>query len=105
MITVRIGTNERDMTSDIDEQWINQQINRRRADGERVCVRVTINEPALNVTLATPTCAGGGGGGRAPNAAEREVIELWASRGLNQADFTGGSVIAFLKQLRSLVGS
>lgn len=104
MIRVRIGTDERDMTSDIDEHWINQQINRRRADGERVCVRVTINESGLNVVLATPTC-GGGGAGRAPNASESEVIALWLSRGLNQADFIGGNLVAFLKQLRSLVGS
>jgi len=105
VITVRIGTDERDMTRDIDEQWIHQQINRRRHDGELVCVRVSIRETDAQVVLATPSCGGAGGGGRAPNATEREIIELWNKRGLNDSTFTGGSLVAFLKQLRAQVGN
>jgi hypothetical protein len=105
VIAVRIGTDERDMTRDIDEQWIHQQINSRRQDGEQVCVRVTIRETDAQVTLATPTCGGAGSGGRAPNATEREMIELWSKRGLNELSFTGGNLVAFLKQLRTLVGN
>jgi hypothetical protein len=99
VITVRINTDERDMTDAIDEQWINQQINRRRAAGETACVRVTLQEPGLNVLLTTPGCAGGGGS-RPPIGAEQAVIDLWRERGLDRSDFTGGNVVAFLKQLR-----
>jgi hypothetical protein len=105
MITVRIGTDEKDMSNSIDEQWINQEINRRRRDGETVCVRVTIHDADVQMMLSTPSCGGGGGAGRPPNVAEKEIFDLWAHRDLNQPGFTGGNVVAFLKQLRSLVGS
>lgn len=99
MVTIQIGDETRS-SSDATESWINQQINRRRTDGQNVCVVVTINTSGLNLRLATPGCGGGGGGGRAPNANEREVLDLWNKRGLNSGDFTGGSLIAFLKQLQ-----
>jgi hypothetical protein len=102
MITIRINDEERDL-SGADEQWINQQINRRRAAGETVCVRITIHEDNINVVLATPTCGGGGGGGRPPNPREGAVLDLWDKRGLNEASFTGGNVVAFLKQLLGLI--
>jgi hypothetical protein len=37
MTTVRIGDETRSL-ADANESWINQQINRRRADGQNVCV-------------------------------------------------------------------
>jgi len=104
VITVRIGSDEKDMSDLLDESWINQQINRRRRDGEVVCVRVIIRDAGLDMILATPSC-GSGGGGRLPNAAEREIFELWGRRHLNTPGFSGGDVVSFLKQLRSLVGS
>ena len=101
MVSIRIGNEQRNL-DEIDESWINQQINRRRAAGQTVCVQVTVNSGNLNLTLSTPTCAGIGGGGRAPNLDEREVFDLWAKLGLNDARFTGGELVAFLKQLRRL---
>jgi hypothetical protein len=98
MITVAIAGETRDI-SDASESWINQQINRRRKDGFSVCVVITINTSGVNVTLSTPGCSVGFGGGRAPNANEREVFELWDKRGLNRPDFTAGNLIAFLKQI------
>lgn len=86
MITIRIGQETRS-DADASESWINEQINRRRADRQNVCVEVC-----------------GGVGGRPPNGKEREVLDLWNRRGLNANDFTGGSLVAFLKQLRSLLG-
>jgi hypothetical protein len=41
MIKIKIGEYER-MLVEADEQWINQQINRRRSDGQSICVIVTI---------------------------------------------------------------
>lgn len=98
MIVVHIGNEQREL-QDADEQWINQQIEARRKAGENVCVRVRIQEPSLDLVLSTPTCASSGGGGRQASTAEQRIIELWNQRGLNGNDFTGGQLIAFLKQV------
>jgi len=103
MVTIRIGDETRNL-SDASESWINQQINRRRDDGQNICIEVSISSGGLNLRLATPGCGSGGGGGRPPNANEREVLDLWSKRGLNSRDFTGGSLIAFLKQLQRHLG-
>jgi len=55
LIKVMIGDAEVDL-SDVNESWINQQINRRRQDGIEVCVQVKINQDDLNMVLSTPTC-------------------------------------------------
>jgi len=54
MITVRIGETEKEL-GQVDESWINQQINRRRADGITVCVRVFIKKHDVDMVLSTPT--------------------------------------------------
>lgn len=103
MIKIKIGEAEGELGS-IEESWINQQINRRRADGLSVCVRVVVQEGDLDLILATPTCgASGGGSGRLPRPREKMVFDLWNQRGLNETDFTGGNLIAFLKQLKHLL--
>lgn len=99
MIRIRIGDEERELAS-ADEHWINQQINRRRADGQSVCVRITVHEGDLDMVLTTPTCGTSGGGGRPPRPREKEVFELWNQRGLNDVNFTGGNLVAFLKQIK-----
>ena len=101
VINIRIGNEERKL-EDADESWINKQINRRQAAHELVCVRARIEEDGLNLILQTPACSSSGGGGRRPNPHEREVMDLWEKLGLNQNNFTGGKVIAFLKQLMQL---
>jgi hypothetical protein len=102
MIKIRIGEAERDLNS-ASESWINQQINRRRKDGLSVCVRVIVKEGDLDMILSTPTCASSGGGGRPPRPREQTMFNLWNKRGLNEPDFTGGNLIAFLKQLKHIV--
>lgn len=52
--------------------------------------------------LATPGCAGNGGG-RPPTANERVILELWRKHGLNEAGFAPGGVVTFLAQLRHLL--
>ncbi|MCF7822090.1 MAG: hypothetical protein K9M17_06590 [Mariprofundaceae bacterium] len=99
MIRIQIGDMERELAS-ADEHWINQQINRRRADKQTVCVKITIHRGDLDMVLATPTCGAGGGGGRPPRPKEKEVFGLWNQRGLDNMDFTGGNLVAFLKQLK-----
>lgn len=100
MIKIQIGTSERDL-NDANESWINQQINRRRKDGQSVCVRLRIRTNSLDFTLATSSC--GGGGGRRPKPSEQKIFDLWKKHGLTEADFTGGNLIAFLKQLRKFL--
>ena len=103
MVTVRIGDETRNLP-DVSENWINEQINRRRHASQAICVEVRIKTGGLDLALSTPGCGGGGGGGRLPNSNESEVIELWAKRGLRDSDFTGGNLIAFLKQLQQKLG-
>lgn len=105
MIKIRIGEAERELgsASSADKSWINQQINRRRADGLSVCVRVIVKEGDLDRILSTPTCGASGGGGRPARPREKTVFNLWNQRGLNETDFTGGNLIAFLKQLKHIL--
>lgn len=100
MITIKINQEERQLDA-VDAQWINQQINRRRRDGQVVCVRIRVRTDRLQLMLSTPTC-GEAGGGRPPRPEEKRILDLWNELGLNRADFTGGSVVAFLKQLVDL---
>ena len=103
MIRVQIGGDEKELAT-ADEHWINQQINRRRAEDQTVCVRVTVEEGNLSMILSTPTCGGGSGGrGRPPSPYEKEIFSLWNQRGLDDVNFTGGNLVAFLKQLRNLL--
>lgn len=99
MITIRIAEAERDMNN-IDESWINQQINRRRADGLSVCVRVIVREDDLNLILSTPTCSASGGSGRPLQPREKAVFDFWNKCGLSESDFTAGDLIGFLRKLR-----
>lgn len=102
MITIRIG-NETKNYSDATESWIAQQVNRRRQDGQNICVDILINTSGLNIRLTTPGC-GGGGGGRQPTDREQRLFDLWGKHGLNGANFTGGNLVAFLKQLKQVLG-
>lgn len=100
MIIVAIGESERSY-EDASPHWINEQINRRRNDNFPVCVRVTIKKGAIDMILSTPCCSGGSGG-RAPRPQEQEIFELWDKRHMNNDDFTGGNLVAFLKQIKDL---
>ena len=98
MGSIRIGNAEKPL-KDADPQWITQQINDRRRDGQNVCIVIVIRETDIDVCLATPTCGGGGGRGRSLNMRESELVELWNRLGLNEADFAPGNVVAFVKQV------
>lgn len=100
MSSIRIGSDERNL-EDADPHWITQEIQARRADGQAVCVIVNIVTDELNMRLSTPSCGGGGGGGRAPTAREKAIFDLWHERRLDEADFSPGNVVAFIKQLRN----
>lgn len=96
MITVRIGSEERQCP--VDPNWVNQQIKGRKADGSTPCVRVTIKTDDVDVVLTSKACGSIGGGGRAPRPPEQELLDLWKKHHLDDADFAGGNLVAFLKQ-------
>lgn len=102
MITIKIGPAEATVEQ-ADEGWINQQLNRRRADAAVVCVQVNIQEPDIHMVLSTPGCSSNGAGGRPPNQREKRIFDIWTDRGLDRPDFTGGAVIAFLHQIRRMI--
>lgn len=100
MVKIKIGPIEKDL-QDAHESWINQEINQLRKAGQPVCVRVRIQTDSLNFTLATPGC--GGGGGRRPEPSEQKIFDLWKKHGLNEGNFPGGQLVAFIKQLQKLL--
>lgn len=103
MVTIEIGSAQRNWQDSGLESWINQMINPAHAAGLPVCVRVRIDEETIRMALQTPGCSSGGGGGRPPNSQESRIFELWNKLGLNRDGFTGGNLIAFLKQLRTFI--
>lgn len=102
MVTIRIGGTQRTLDEHY-ESWINQQIVARRQAGEPVCVVVSIEEDGLRMHLSTPGCGNGSVGGRPPNRQESAVLSLWQRHGLNADTFSGGDLIAFLKQLSRML--
>ena len=100
MVKIKIGAIEKDL-EDAHESWINQAINRLREGGQPVCVRVRIQTDSLDFTLATRGCARARG--RPPVPSEQKIFDLWKKRGLTEPDFTGGNLVAFLRQLSNLL--
>jgi len=97
LIKVRIGDVEIS-SQDVNEGWINQQLNRERGSHQPVCAQVTIDEPPVNMRLATPGCSATGVS-RPLNDQEQRIAKLWEKRRLNDPDFAGGNLIAFLRQI------
>ncbi|MCG7962462.1 MAG: hypothetical protein N0E54_07175 [Candidatus Thiodiazotropha taylori] len=98
-VRIIIGTSERGL-NDIEPNWINEQIGRRRNEGSPACVRIIIEVGDINLSLATSDCPGSGGVRRKLTRAENEVIDLWGKLNLSEEDFSSGNLVAFLKQLR-----
>jgi len=102
MIRIQIGIDERTIDA-AEPNWINQQINRRRSLQEPICVRVKIKIGDVNLMLSTPNCQCFGGDGSPLNSKENQIVELWNRLRLNENDFSGGNLVAFLKQVDKLL--
>ncbi len=100
MIIISIGHCSRTI-KDFTPAWLREQLDARRNAGEPGVVRVTIKTGCADIALATPGAARGGGSTRSPNHREREIFDLWEKRGLNNANFLVGQLIAFLNQVKS----
>jgi len=98
-VRIVIGSSER-YINNIDSNWINEQVNRRRNEDVPVCVRIHIDEGDINLSLATSDCPSSTGVRRTLTGSEDEVLKLWNQLHLSEADFSSGNLLAFLKQLR-----
>jgi hypothetical protein len=99
-IRVKIAGIEKDI-SEVDPNWVNQQINGRRADGEVVCVQVTIHKDSVNLILITADCPHAISGSKyILTDIEHEILNLWRKLHLSESNFSGGNLIAFLHQVK-----
>lgn len=99
MSYIRIGDEQRNI-ADADQQWLSEQLRRRRAAGGSTCIQVSLKTSSIDILLSTPECGGGGGGGRAPSTQERLLFDEWAKRGLGGAGYSVGDIISFLQEVR-----
>lgn len=97
-VRIIIGTSERNL-SDIEQNWVNEQITRRRQQGVPACVKVIMDLDGIDISLATADCQGLGGLSRQLTAAEIEVVDLWNRLHLGDENFSSGNLVAFLKQI------
>ena len=94
MIKVTIGDMQREFESrsDIEEAWINQQIERRRSEtGQEPGVRVHVAVGSMNVTFASAACAREGGGDRPLSPLESSLLALWQELDLGGRALVGGA--------------
>ncbi len=105
MVTIKIGESEMefDRISSVDENWIIQNVNRRRQDFKTVCVRVTLHTDAVSIILIGGECIGGGGGSaRRLTQEEEDALELWEKLGLKGSRVDAGKLVGFFKQVRRI---
>jgi hypothetical protein len=101
-IQVSIG-GTRKRLQDVDDCWVDQQITRRQAQGQLVCVQVHIECDRAIQSLNTPTCGGVPGGSRPPNHLEQRIFDAWERCNLTTSRFDARDVMAFLKQLMRML--
>ena len=98
MISLKIGSNER-QNDNISNQWIAQQIRNRKKANQPICVTFRIRKDDVNLLLQSDACSKGiNGSGPPPNKKESRLIELWNDKGLNSKKINPGMLISFLKQ-------
>lgn len=105
MVKIKIGGSEERDIKDAEPHWINEQISNRRKDKQPVCVKITfINEGSVkDLILLSKDCQKVGYGTHQMNTQEEKIHGLWKKHRLNESDFSGGNLVAFLKQLSDLL--
>ncbi len=96
-VTVTFGTDTRSNNA-ITAGWIHAAMQAQERAGQPVCGTVRVEGGGIDVAVPVGSCPGASGGGRAPNAAEGEVIELFKRRHLDEARFSPGELESFVKQ-------
>lgn len=103
MIRVSVNGHEVNL-EELSPSWLHEQIEGRRGNQASVCVQVFIEHGGLNMVLSTPGCASSGNSSpRDPTMQEQEIFELWEKRGMREASFNVGQLIAFLNQLKGRI--
>lgn len=103
MIMISVNGDGRNL-SDINANWIHEQIRERLKQGVPVCVQIHIEQSGINLSLSCGECGGygGGGSGRAPNHQEQRVFDLWDELGCKHSPVNSGNIVAFLNQIKNL---
>lgn len=98
MITVWISGEQHE---GIDAGWIVRTIEGKRREGQAVCVRVTLRSAGIDVQITAGSCPAGAGG-RAPNASEKNIIDLWNECGVaDDRDFNPRVLVRCLEPIAS----
>ena len=83
-VTVTFGSDAR-ANNAITPSWIRSAMDALERSGKRICGSVHVEGGGISVTLPVGACpSAGGGGGRPPNAAEKDVIDRWRRLHLDQ---------------------
>jgi len=91
MIKVSIDGTEK-IDNEIDERWINQQVNRRKDEGIALCVRVSIFENGIDLILSSNSCKSGSANNTEFTIRQNRIIDLWKRNHLNTDVFSGDHV-------------
>lgn len=102
MITVSIGTAERPLL-EATPAWVNEQLSRRYANGDRVCIRVRIDESGVLMSLTSHDCPRANSNYRPPSPLEQQIFDIWQFHRLDESDVNAGRLIPFLERLRGIL--
>jgi hypothetical protein len=96
MISISIN-GEKQSDSNINQQWIAEQINNRRHIGQSICVIFKIRCGDVDVSLSGGDCPGSGNGQPIDSFNDRtqQVIRKWQDKGFGEEPVKAGMVISF----------
>jgi hypothetical protein len=102
MITLKIGTSER-RDGDINARWIQEQVNVRSKECEKICVFFKINCGDVDLNLPSRDCPKpSGGGSRKLSTKEKNILDEWKKKGFPLNDLNPGMVISFWEFLKKI---
>jgi hypothetical protein len=95
-VTVTFGAETRSNNA-ITAGWIHAAMEAQSRNGQPICGLVHVEGGGISVSMPVGSCPPGAGG-RPPNAAESEVLELFRRHHLNESKFSPGELESFVKQ-------
>lgn len=100
MITVAINNSKRS-NDDINQRWIQHEVNSSRSAGLSACVKVTIKKKDIDLYFVSKTCSRGGGGGisRPFTPDELYLIDKWRKIGFEEMDVNAGMLVHFMQEI------
>ena len=95
MLSVKINEDELH-GSDLTQEWITNQISKRRKAQQLICVRVRIQSGDADLVLQTPECAKFGGVARGLTNTESKLVAAWHEFGMQDGAYQIKGLLAFL---------